>query len=126
MVNNLNSIQTSHILHTALIPLSLHFFWSVLGIKIEYHVVGDTITVLWQMMYSITDWFIHLLILSTVYEHDSVFTYCPTTWHYCSKKVEKIMENIYERGLRFVMNDPSRSYEELLMLTKYDTMFYGG
>ncbi len=53
----------------------------------------------------------------------SIFTYCPTTWHFCSKKVEKMMEKIYERGLRFVMNDPSRSYEELLMLTKCDTMF---
>ncbi len=34
-----------------------------------------------------------------------------------------MMEKIYERGLRFVMNDPSQSYEELLMLTKCDTMF---
>ncbi len=33
------------------------------------------------------------------------------------------MEKIYERGLRFVMNDLSRSYEELLMLIKCDTMF---
>ncbi len=33
------------------------------------------------------------------------------------------MEKIYVRGLRFVMNDPSRSYEELLILTKCDTMF---
>ncbi len=53
----------------------------------------------------------------------TVFTYYPTTWHFCSKKVDKMMENICERGLRFVMNDPSRSYEELLMLTKCDTMF---
>ncbi len=53
----------------------------------------------------------------------SVFTYCPTMWHFCSKRVDKMMEKIYERGLRFVMNDPSRSYEELLMLTKCDTMF---
>ncbi len=29
-----------------------------------------TIAVLWQMMYRIKDWFIHLLILSTVNEHD--------------------------------------------------------
>ncbi len=34
-----------------------------------------------------------------------------------------MMEKIYERGLRYVMNDPSRSYEEFLMLTKCDTMF---
>ncbi len=53
----------------------------------------------------------------------SIFTYCPTTWHFCSKKIENIMEKICERGLRFVMNDPSRSYEELSMLTKCDTMF---
>ncbi len=29
-----------------------------------------TTAVLWQIMYTIKDWFIHLLILSTVYEHD--------------------------------------------------------
>ncbi len=29
-----------------------------------------TTAVLWQMMYRIKDWFIHLLILSTLYEHD--------------------------------------------------------
>ncbi len=29
-----------------------------------------TTAVLWQMVYRIKDWFIHLLILSTVYEHD--------------------------------------------------------
>ncbi len=47
-------------------------------LKIEYHAVGDTwlkrlmttTAVLWQMMYWIKDWFIHLLILSIVYEHD--------------------------------------------------------
>ncbi len=44
-------------------------------------------------------------------------------WHFYSNKVEKMMEKVYERGLRFVMNDPSQSYEELLMLTKCDTMF---
>ncbi len=33
------------------------------------------------------------------------------------------MEKIYESGLRFVMNDLSQSYEEILMLTKCDTMF---
>ncbi len=33
-------------------------------------VLVATTTVLWQMMYRIQDWFIHLLILSTVYEHD--------------------------------------------------------
>ncbi len=30
-----------------------------------------TTAVLWQMMYRIQDWFIHLLILSTAYEHDN-------------------------------------------------------
>ncbi len=53
----------------------------------------------------------------------SVFIYCPTMWHFCSKRIDKMMEKIYERCLRFVMNDPSQSYEELLMLTKCDTMF---
>ncbi len=30
----------------------------------------ETPGVLWQMMYRIKDWFIHLFILSTVYEDD--------------------------------------------------------
>ncbi len=30
-----------------------------------------TTAVLWQMTYRLQDWFIHLLILSTVYEHDN-------------------------------------------------------
>ncbi len=30
----------------------------------------ETTAVLWQMVYRIQDWFIHLLILSTEYEHD--------------------------------------------------------
>ncbi len=30
-----------------------------------------TTAVLWKMMYIIKDWFIHLLVLSTVYEHDN-------------------------------------------------------
>ncbi len=29
-----------------------------------------TTIVLWQMLYRIKDWFIHLLILRTAYEHD--------------------------------------------------------
>ncbi len=29
-----------------------------------------TTAVLWQMMYRIKDWFIHVLILNIVYEHD--------------------------------------------------------
>ncbi len=35
-----------------------------------------TTAVLWQMMYIIKDWFIHLLILSTVYEHDQQKNNC--------------------------------------------------
>ncbi len=31
---------------------------------------GISIAVLWSIMYRIKDWLIHLLILSTVYEHD--------------------------------------------------------
>ncbi len=32
--------------------------------------IVSTPAVLWQVMYIIKDWLIHLLILSTVYEHD--------------------------------------------------------
>ena len=52
----------------------------------------------------------------------SIFTYCPTVWHFCSKKVERIMEKIHERGLKFVLNDASKTYEELLIMTNCDTM----
>ncbi len=44
------------------------------NLEIEDHAVGHlvvTTAVLWQMMCRIKDWFIHLLILSTVYEHDN-------------------------------------------------------
>ncbi len=36
------------------------------------------------------------------------------------------MKKIYEKVLRFVMNDPSQCYEELLILTTYDIMHYRG
>ncbi len=48
-----------------------------------------TTAVLWQMMYRIKDCFIHLLILSTVYEHDrkQLYTNQPSSrW----KKVNKM------------------------------------
>ncbi len=45
-----------------------------LHFQIEHHAGGDTwwqplLSIIWQMMYRIKDWFIHLLILSTVCEH---------------------------------------------------------
>ncbi len=52
----------------------------------------------------------------------SSFSYCPTSWHFCGRSVETKMENLHERGLRFVMNDFTRSYQELLNITNCDTM----
>ncbi len=37
----------------------------------QLQTLGGNHCILWQMMYRIQDWFIHLLILSTVYEHDN-------------------------------------------------------
>ena len=44
----------------------------------------------------------------------SHFNYCPIVWHFCSKYNTVKLEKIQERGLRFVYNDYSSSYEILL------------
>ncbi len=50
-----------------------------------------TTAVLWQMMYRIQDWFIHLLlILSTVYEHDQQKTIVYQSDEFVKEKVNKI------------------------------------
>ena len=48
--------------------------------------------------------------------------YCPTSWHFCSRSVETKNENLHEHGLRFVMNDYDRSYQELSTIANCDTM----
>ena len=44
----------------------------------------------------------------------SHFNYCPIVWHICSKYNTVKLDKIQERGLRFVYNDYSSSYEILL------------
>ncbi len=40
------------------------------GVNQTQNSLKTTTAVIWKMMYRIKDWFIHLLILSTVYEQD--------------------------------------------------------
>ncbi len=49
-----------------------------------------TTAVLWQMMYIIQDWFILLLILNTVYEHDNRKQLYPNQTNSRWKKVNKM------------------------------------
>ena len=51
------------------------------------------------------------LVQSFVY---SYFNYCPFVWHFSSAKSLQKVERIQERALRFLFNDNSSPYEELL------------
>ena len=44
----------------------------------------------------------------------SNFNYCPLTWHFCSVTNTNKVERIQERALRFIYDDHSSSYEDLL------------
>ena len=52
----------------------------------------------------------------------SNFNYCPVVWHFCSAALMKKIEYIQERAMRFIYNDFSSSYNELLLSHKYDTL----
>lgn len=45
----------------------------------------------------------------------SNFNYCPLVWHFCSSSDINKIERIQLRSLRFIHNDYSSNYEELLM-----------
>ena len=45
----------------------------------------------------------------------SSFSYCSLTWHFCSKRSIKKIENFQKRALRFVLNDSVSDYEVLLI-----------
>ena len=51
------------------------------------------------------------LVQSFVYSN---FNYCPLVWHFSSAKSLQKVERLQERALRFLFNDNSSSYEELL------------
>ena len=42
------------------------------------------------------------------------FQYCPTIWHFCTKKDQDRLKNIQKRALRLVFSDKSLDYETLL------------
>lgn len=52
----------------------------------------------------------------------SNLNYCPITWHFCSEKNTLKMEKIQERALRFVYNNYTINYEELLHLSKLPSL----
>ena len=51
-----------------------------------------------------------ILIESFVY---SSFNYCPLVWNYCNQLTQKV-EKLQERALRFLQNDYTSSYYDLL------------
>lgn len=52
----------------------------------------------------------------------SNFNYCPVTWHFCSEINSKKMEKIQERALRFIYEDKSSTYDELLIKSKLPSL----
>ncbi|MCU7801407.1 MAG: reverse transcriptase family protein, partial [gamma proteobacterium symbiont of Lucinoma myriamae] len=52
----------------------------------------------------------------------SNFNYCPLAWHFCSEANTIKLEKIQERALRFVYDDHSSSYEELLQKANIPTL----
>ena len=53
----------------------------------------------------------------------SNFNYCPLAWHLCGPKNTDKMEKIQERALRFVYNDHTSSYAELLTHAKRPSLY---
>ena len=45
----------------------------------------------------------------------SQFNYCPLVWHFCKPGDTHKMERIHERALRFIYNDYTTNYTELLL-----------
>lgn len=52
----------------------------------------------------------------------SNFNYCPLVWHFSSQQSLEKIESIQKRALRFLYNDHTSSYEELLTKSKGCTM----
>ena len=55
----------------------------------------------------------------------SNFNYCPIVWHFCSLEQSQLMEKIQERALRFVYNDFTTSYKELLIKGDHQILYIG-
>ena len=63
-----------------------------------------------------------LLNRQTIFHTFSNFNFCSLAWHFCSETNTKKIEKLQERGLRFVYNDFSSSYEDLLTKTKLSNL----
>ena len=45
----------------------------------------------------------------------SQFSYCPLIWMFCSRKINRKINQIHERALRLVYDDYTTPFEELLL-----------
>jgi hypothetical protein len=52
----------------------------------------------------------------------SNFNYCPLVWHFCGEKNTKQIDKIQERALRFIYNEYTSSYEDLLCKSKLPSL----
>lgn len=52
----------------------------------------------------------------------SNFNYCPLVWHFCGETNTKKIEKIQERALRFIYNEYTSSYEDLLCKSKLPSL----
>jgi hypothetical protein len=50
------------------------------------------------------------------------FNYCPLVWHFCGEVNTKKVEKIQEMALRFIYEDYSASYDELLSKSKLPSL----
>ena len=55
----------------------------------------------------------------------SNFNYCPLVWHFSSCKSSNKIEKIQQRALRFLFNDQTSSYDDLLIKSDRCTMHVG-
>lgn len=53
----------------------------------------------------------------------SQFNYCPLVWHFCGKGATHKMEKIQERALRFIYNDRTSGYIDLLEKSNTTTLY---
>ena len=52
----------------------------------------------------------------------SNFNYCPLVWHFCGETNTKKIEKIQERALRFIYNEYTSRYEDLLCKSKLPSL----
>ena len=62
------------------------------------------------------------LLLNTFIE--SQFSYCPLVWMFCSRKINRKINQIHERALRIVYNSYTSSFQDLLKMDKSMTIHH--